>query len=65
MPFSFRISSNNMTPQERENLLNVCSRLFVTLILLGIAVWLFKGQDESEKKIGALIIGAVTGYWLK
>ncbi|QEC78782.1 hypothetical protein [Mucilaginibacter ginsenosidivorax] len=48
-----------------ENRLKAIMRIVVTLILLGISVYLLVVNTTESKTLPCSIISAVTGYWLK
>jgi hypothetical protein len=48
-----------------ENRLKVVMRIVVTLILLGISIYLLVVNTTESKTLPCSIISAITGYWLK
>lgn len=48
-----------------ETRLKAIMRIVVTLILLGISVFLLLQKTTESKTLPCSIISAVTGYWLK
>ena len=63
---AIKIKESITTPNDIfENRLKVIMRIVVTLILLGISVYLLVTGATESKTLPCSIISAVTGYWLK